>query len=237
MPRPMPRAERAVEMLDRPVPLEDLRRSLADIARLNGLFGGRRVTLGQVARLLSTIPSDRPVTVLDVGAGSGDVARALIRWGRRAGRPIRVIALDQSLASLGIARRLAGDQGNLHLVQADALALPIRPGSVDLVISALTLHHFEPDAAARHLAEMDHAARRGLVVNDLERSRSAYGLVWLVTRFLARSPLSRHDGPLSVRRAYRGAEMRQLCEKAGLFDVRVVRYPLLLRQCAVREKP
>jgi SAM-dependent methyltransferase len=223
-------------MLDRPVPLADLRQSLADVARLNLLFGGRRVTLRHVTRLLSELPASRPAIVLDVGAGSADIARALIRWARRARRPIRVIALDQSLPTLGIARRLAAGYKEMRLVQADALALPVRPGSVDVVISALTLHHCEPEAAARHLAEMDQAARCGVVVNDLARGRAAYGLVWLVTRVLARSPLSRHDGPLSVRRAYRPVELRALCEKAGLFDVQIVRHPLALRQCAVRRK-
>jgi len=89
------------------------------------------------------------------------------------------------------------------------------------VISALTLHHLEPSAAVPALAEMDAAARRGILVNDLMRSRTAYCAVWLATRALTRNLISRHDGPLSVRRAYTQGEVRALCEKAGLFDVRV----------------
>ena len=88
----------------------------------------------------------------------------------------------------------------------------------------------------RHLAEMDRTARRGIVVNDLVRSRMAYALVWLVTRLFARNRMSRHDGPLSVRRAYARDELRVLCEKAGLHDARIARYPPLLRQCVVRGK-
>ena len=148
-------------MLDGPAAPADLRQSLADVARLNALFGGRRVTLRHVTRLLSALPADRALTVLDVGAGSADIARALVRWARRARRPIRVFALDQSLASLGVARDLGASYPEILLIQGDALALPVRPASVDVVVSALTLHHFEPDEAARHVAEMDRAARRG----------------------------------------------------------------------------
>jgi hypothetical protein len=73
------------------------------------------------------------------------------------------------------------------------------------------------------------AAHRVAVVNDLLRSRLALGLVWVVTRALRLHPVSRHDGPLSVRRAYSAAELRVLAEKAGLARVVVRRYPLVGR--------
>ena len=65
----------------------------------------------------------------------------------------------------------------------------------------------------------------------------AYALVWLATRVLARNRMSRHDGPLSVLRAYTPQEVRALCARAGLAGVRIHRYALLLRQCAVLVKP
>jgi len=83
---------------------------------------------------------------------------------------------------------------------------------------------------------MDRAARLGVVVNDLVRGRVAYAAVWLATRLLARSPMSRHDGPLSVLRAYTPAEVRGLVVAAGLDGVRVRRHPFRLRLCAVRVK-
>jgi len=233
----LPRAKDAVEMLDRPARFVDLSQSLADIARLNALFGGRRITLAHVKRLIAGAPRDREITVLDVGTGGADVPKSLARWARRAGRRIRVLALDRDPPTLAVARRAAARYPEIVLLQGDALALPVRPRSVDVVISGLTLHHLEPAAAVRYLAEMDATARVGFVVNDLVRSRAAYALVWLATRALTRNRMSRHDGPLSVLRAYTPDEVRALCEKAGLFDVRVIRYPRLMRQCAVRAKP
>ena len=234
---PLPRVAGALEMLDRPAPPADLRESLADVARLNGLFGGRLVTLAHVRRLLRRVPSDRIATVLDLGTGGADVPRALVRWARRAGRSIRVFALDRDEATLGIARRAVQGYPEIVLLRADALALPLRPRSVDVVISALTLHHLEPEAAGACLAAMDRIARLGFVVNDLFRSRAAYALVWLATRLLARNRMSRHDGPLSVLRAYTPGEVRRLCAGAGLEGVRVWRYAPLVRQCAVQTKP
>src|SRR5262245_41124958 len=233
---PLRRAEHAVEMLDRPAPLADLRQCLSDVARLNALFGGRRLTVAGVRRLASALPVARRLTVLDVGTGGADIPRALVRWARRVGRPIRVFALDRDAATLDIAREESATYPEIAFLQGDALDLPVLPVSVDVVISSLTLHHHEPDAAVRHLGEMDRAGGLGLVVNDLVRSRVARDLVWLATRLFARNRMSRHDGPLSVRRAYTAGELGTLCEKAGLFDVRITRYPAHLRQCAVRAK-
>jgi 2-polyprenyl-3-methyl-5-hydroxy-6-metoxy-1,4-benzoquinol methylase len=231
---PWPRAQHAAEHLDGSVPLADRSASLTDVARLNGLFGGRLITVTQVRRLLARLPSNRVITILDVGTGGADIPMALVRWARRAGRRLRVLALDRDRPTLDIARRAAAGYPEIALLQGDALDLPVRPRSVDLAISALTLHHLEPDEAVRFLAQLDDAARAGVVVNDLMRSRAAYAMVWLATRVLARHWISRHDGPLSVRRAYTPPEVRALCQKAAMRGVCVWRYPLLARQCAVR---
>jgi ubiquinone/menaquinone biosynthesis C-methylase UbiE len=232
----LPRAEHAVEILDGPVPLADLARCLADVARLNALFGGRFLTTMHVKRLAAAMPSGRPLTILDVGTGGGDVPRALVRWARRAARRIRVIALDRDAATLGVARGFARDYPEIAFVRGDAEDVPLGTGAVDIAISSLMLHHLAEPAAARHLAEMDRVARRGFVVNDLARSRPGYGLVWLVTRLCGANYMSRHDGPVSVTRAYVPDELRALCDRAGLEDVRIAHYRPLLRHCAIQEK-
>jgi len=233
---PFSRAEHAVEMLDLPAPPGDRAETLADVARLNALFGGRVMTVSHLKRLIAALPLARPVTVLDVGTGGADLPIALVRWARRAGRRIRVLALDRDRTTLDVARRVTRPYPEIQLLQGDALALPLHARSVDVLVSALMLHHLTPDAAVGSLAEMERAARLGFVVNDLVRSRTAYGLVWLATRILTRNRMSRHDGPLSVRRAYTPDELRTLCEKGGLFDVRVRVYRMLARQCAVRTR-
>src|SRR5262249_25576461 len=149
------RAEHAVEMPDRPAPFADLAESLADIARLNAIFGGRRLTVRHVARLLTGAPRDRTITVLDVGTGAADLPRAVVRWARRAGRRMLILALDRDAGTVAFARRAARSYPEIVFLQSDALALPVRSTSIDVVISALTLHHLEPAAAARHLTEMD----------------------------------------------------------------------------------
>jgi len=234
---PLARAAGVLEIIDGPpVPFKEMASCMTDISRVNALFGGRMVTMIHVKRLLAALPADRLVTVLDVGTGAGDIPRELVRWARRESRRIRVFALDRDAATLRIAGALARDYPEISLLRGDALSLPVRSRAVDLTISAMTLHHLEPEPGVQYLAEMDRAARVGFVVNDLARSRVAHWVVWLITRFITRSAISRHDGPLSVKRSYTPREVSGLCEQAGLEGVDVVHHWPYLRLCAVRAK-
>jgi hypothetical protein len=88
----------------------------------------------------------------------------------------------------------------------------------DIAISSLFLHHLDDAAASRLLSSIASAARRGLVVSDLVRSRLGLTLAVLGTTVLARSRVVRVDGPLSVRAARTPKEYRMLCQQAGLFS-------------------
>lgn len=223
----LPRAEGALEYLDGPVPRADREASLADIHRLNAWFGGYLLSERAIERLTAAAPPGASLRIVDIGGGRGDLARRLVTRGRRRGHRVTTIVVDRD----GAMRQQPG----VAVVRADASALPFRPGAADVVTASLLLHHLEPDAAARSLGEMRAAARLGVVINDLLRSRITLALVWLVTRLFTRHPFARHDGPLSVRRAYSPDELRALATRAGLRRLNVRRYPWLGRIVAVAE--
>jgi methyltransferase family protein len=229
----MERAEGVLELLDRPVTLSDRVASLADIDRLNAWFGGYTLTLREIRRVAAAVDADDALVAVDVGGGPGAFATRLVDWARSARRTLCVIVVERDTETLALARRVCAAYPEIRLVAADAVALPIRESAADIVASALTLHHLEPDAAVTSLREMAAAARRVVVVNDLLRARLALGLVWLVTRLFRCHPISRHDGPLSVRRAYSPAELTTLARKAGIRTLKIRAYPLLGRLVAV----
>jgi ubiquinone/menaquinone biosynthesis C-methylase UbiE len=93
--------------------------------------------------------------------------------------------------------------------------MPFADASVEIVTCAFALHHFSPGVAAGLLCEMARVARIGVIVTDLCRSHAAYwGARLLALGF--RNRLTRHDGPLSVLRAYTAAEVRSWMARAGL---------------------
>jgi 2-polyprenyl-3-methyl-5-hydroxy-6-metoxy-1,4-benzoquinol methylase len=225
----MRREAGAREYLDGRVPADDLAATLADLDRLNAWFGGHALSLARVRRVAAGAPHTRTLSVIDVGGGAGGFARRVARWARGAGRPVRVLVIDHDAATARLAARACAGYPEIAVVRADAIALPLAAAAADVVHAGLTLHHLEPEAAVRALREMHRAARGRLVVNDLARTRLAWGLVWLATRLLPMHPMSRHDGPLSVRRAYAPAELGALFGAAGVTGVRLTRYPWLAR--------
>ena len=84
------------------------------------------------------------------------------------------------------------------------------------------------------LREMGRVARRGLIVNDLRRSRLARLLTAIITRVLSTNRLTRHDGPISILRGFRPDELFRMATEAGVADVRLSLHPWF-RIALVRE--
>lgn len=217
---PLPREVARVELLDRPgVPRTELAENLADIARLNRL-GATRALLAHLAPFFARHRGPAPLRVLDLGTGGGDVPAAVVRWARARGRRVSVLALDLQPEVLACAGAAARDLPEVRLVAGDALQPPVRRDGVDVALCSLTLHHLPEAAVVRLLRLMADVARLGFVVSDLRRSRLAYAAAWLTTRLISKSRLTRHDGPLSVLRAYTREELTRLAGAAGLPGVR-----------------
>lgn len=221
--RPLVREATRQELLDQPgvAPVE-LSGCLQVIARLNRL-GALQTVLRLVDPFLARHRGPEPFRVLDLGTGLADIPAALVRRARRRGQAVRVVGLDlrpEVLACAGAALADAGDAAEVRLVAGDALRPPIRPGGVDLAICSLMLHHLPEPAVIETLRLLATIARRGFVISDLRRSRAAYAVTWLLTRLISRNRLARHDGPLSVLRAYTVPELERLSTAAGLRGVR-----------------
>jgi hypothetical protein len=158
---------------------------------------------------------------MDLGVGSAEIPIAIGQWARRHGIPARVIAVDRAARSLDAARAGFSREHAVSLLRADARCLPLPAESVDLVISSLFLHHFSPGQLVELLRSVYALARAGLVMSDLVRGRLPLLAFRLSAPVLARNYLTRHDGAISIRRAYRPDELRALASAAGLAGAQV----------------
>ena len=193
--------------------------NLRDLRRINRLFGGTRLSVEAVRRLVEARrESGKPIRVLDVGTGAGDIPLALLR-ARGPWASIEVTAVDSRREVLAAAARvqpeLAAEPG-LALARADGLALPFPDRAYEVAHASLVLHHLDHHDAVAFLRELARVASIGVVVNDLARSRLALAEAWLVLHAMTRNPWTLHDGVLSVRRAWTVEEAEELLGEAGL---------------------
>ena len=153
----------------------ELSRNLADIARLNRIGADPDHPAARRARSSRGSRPARPSASSTSGTGAADIPLALARWARRQGHRVRIVALDVHPAILRYAARAADGTPEVHVVAGDALEPPIRPGSVDVALCSLVLHHLPEEAVVDLLAGSPELARLGFVVSDFRRGPNRVG--------------------------------------------------------------
>jgi SAM-dependent methyltransferase len=225
----MDRLAGAHELLDGPLDdVATLAGNLRDLRRANALLGGVGLSREALDALVGA-DAGRSATIelLDVGTGGADIPIALLAEWHERRRRLAITAIDERpevVAAARLARPAIESVEGLRLEVGDGLALPFADRSFDVAHTSLVVHHLEPGDAVRLFGEMIRVSRRGIVVNDLARGRVAWLGAWLLGRLATRNPYSRHDAPLSVRRAYTVVEMHALLAVAGLRPIATRRH-------------
>jgi len=180
-------------------PPGEVEASLRDMCRISRWFGGVTTTRKLIERV-SSKTGNKVLSVLEVGAGFGEVPRLAAQQLAHQGITLNVTDLDRAPTHL-----LRGNRA----VVADALALPFADGSFDLVSCSLFAHHLEPAELACFAGEALRVSRCAILINDLVRHPLHLALVYAGFP-LMRSYVSRVDGLASVRRAYVPEEILQI---------------------------
>ena len=178
---------------------DEIESSLADLRRINRLFGGVATSRYLLSRVFHET-NQSALSVLEVGGATGDSPAELVSNFQRRGKTLEYTIVDRCAAHLN---------GHFQSVAGDAFALPFQDSSFDVVSCALLVHHFAPQEVVAFVEDALRVARRAVVINDLRRTRAHLALVYAGMP-LFRSRLTRHDTVASVRRSYTPAELQQL---------------------------
>jgi 2-polyprenyl-3-methyl-5-hydroxy-6-metoxy-1,4-benzoquinol methylase len=202
------------EWLDEPRALGEMRAYMKSLRQVNTLTLGARPTLAWLRQIVAT-GGGRPLRIVDVGCGCGDMLRRIERWAKHQGVTVELTGIDLSAETIDVAREFTSASSCIEWIVGDAFSYS-QP--FDVALSALLTHHLEEPSIVRFLSWMEASAARGWFINDLVREETPYRLFGLAGGLLRWHPQVRHDGPVSFRRAFREDDWRRMLASAGITE-------------------
>ncbi len=198
------------------------RAALRALGRVNRWSRSAAIVWPTIRALGLEAAKDRPLRVLDIACGGGDVTREIARRARLENLPIQMEGCDINPVAVDYSRQSqsAAEENPVRFFRLDVLQEDL-PRDYDVIMCSLFFHHLSREDAKQLLRRMAAASKRMVLVNDLRRTRLGYALAVIGCRLLTRSPIVHTDGPLSVRAAFSSEEIKKLALEAGLSGARI----------------
>ena len=220
--------------MDGPCSFEELRGCLRSIEQVNRWTGAYGPGLAFFEDLLPKLRAlGRPVRVLDVGSGYGDLLRRLARWAQKVGLEVELVGVDLNADAVRAAKD-ATPGGVAQFFVGDAFGFDLGPG-MDVIMCSLLTHHLEDATIVDLLRWMELHAGVGWFVNDLHREQVPYYFFKWASWWMPWHSFVKHDGPISILRSFRRADWASLLGRAGnvAAEIHAVRPA---RLCVTRQK-
>lgn len=193
----------------------ELIETLDEIAAINRFLGGNRLTLNGVKKLIDKKNKEK-VIIADVGCGNGDMLRMLADYARKNKLNFSLIGIDANPHTIDYAVQLSVMYPEIEYKCIDIFSESFNQLQYDIVLCTLTLHHFTDDEISGIIATFNKNAARGIVINDLQRSKIAYTLFNLVAMIFRLGKMARQDGAISILRGFTKKELGHIVDKLKL---------------------
>jgi len=183
--------------------------TLTELEWVNKYLGGLHTSVLPVYKYLQQHRHEK-VTVADVGCGSGDALNRILQVCKAAKQQVRLVGIDANIHALHFAIKNHFQKEDVALMYADVLNEPENIPEADVYMLSLFLHHFGLGDIRKLLGCIAAKQPKMIVINDLERSRTAYGLFTILSKLKRTSFLSLHDGQLSITKGFSRKEMEKI---------------------------
>lgn len=194
-------------------------KNLRELDILNRITGGHAISLKGIKGLITD--HTKVYHVVDLGCGSGDSLRAIADWARNNNFNVQLIGVDMNADVIDYLQNHCRSYPEISGIIADYRDFLDRNTSVDIVHCSLFCHHLNDNELIRLFTYFSEKVTTGFVINDLQRNWPAYYSAWFFTRLLNGTTLAKNDGPVSVLRAFRANELKNLLEKANISDYKI----------------
>ena len=195
---------------------ESLVIALDDIARINQLLGGNSVTLEGVKKLIEDFPKDQTITIMDFGCGGGDMLRMLAKFGQENGLKFNLIGIDANEATIRHAEKCSAEFENISYLAEDIFEYDFSKYKIDIALITLTLHHFKDEGILKIVNVILNLVTKGIVVNDLHRSKLAYRLFQMIIFIFRLKKMTADDGLISILRGFKREDLEKYSRELQL---------------------
>ena len=186
---------------------DELRDALDKIATINQWLGGNQITLDGIKKLLTNYPKERPISIVDIGCGNGDMCRAVADFAKQQNRTVQVVGIDANAYTVSHAKASSSDYPTIKYATMNVFDESFNSVEYDIALCTLTLHHFSDEEILYLMELLTEKSRLGVVINDLHRSSIAYRLFQLICFVFRLNKLSREDGLTSILRGFKKQEL------------------------------
>jgi len=188
---------------------KEMQAVLTDLKTVSSLLGGASITLKGIKKLLAKCPKNKPITIIDVGCGDGEMLRKCARFGKKNGYTFNLVGVDANANIISEARARSKNFENVTFKTVDISSKEQIP-KADIAVCNLFLHHFKNDDIVNILQNLIQNSKLGVVVNDLHRSKVAFTLFRGFSSVFLKTKIARHDGLVSVARGFKKEELENL---------------------------
>ena len=183
--------------------------ALDKLAKINRWLGGNKVTINGLKKALKNHPKTKPITIVDLGCGGGDILREVSRFGKKNNYNFQLIGIDANPNTVGYADKLSQNYDNIKFQAIDVFSEEFNTLKYDLVLTTLFLHHFKEDQLVSFLKPVLKKAKLGIVANDLHRHKLAYYLFKLLSTTIKNKTIV-EDGLTSILRGFKQQELEEI---------------------------
>lgn len=199
----------------------DLRQALRELEAINYLLGGNYVTLTGIEELLKSVATRNDLHIADLGCGSGDMLKLIRKLLNKKRRRAVLTGIDANAHVIGVASRHTPPACAINYETLNIFSPEFATLKFDIVTATLFFHHFTTEQLVALFRQLKSQTSVGLVINDIHRHWFAYYSIKWLTRLFSRSVMVKHDGPLSVLRAFKKRELLDILNRAGIDHYRI----------------
>lgn len=194
---------------------QELQEALDKIASINQLLGGNKLTLQGVEQLFQYHPA-LVYTIVDVGCGNGDMLRALADYAKQKNIQVQLIGIDANAFTIDYAKKRSKNYPMISYQCEDVFSEAYSYMKFDIILCTLTLHHFKNEQIDYLVNLFSNQSKKGVVINDLHRSKLAYRLFQLICFIFKLNRMSKEDGLVSILRGFKKSELLEFSRKINV---------------------